>query len=84
MTATPGPHNARFPPGNAKLCPATVIEMRRRYVPRDRRHGANALAREFGLQKDAVQKAIWGVTWKWVPMPGEVSTGETNTRRQRY
>lgn len=52
--------------GRAKLTTSQVIEMIQRYIPRSRKHGAKAMAKEFGVYELTVVYAIKGVTWKHV------------------
>jgi len=49
---------------NAKVSPEIAAEIRRRFVPYDRKNGSAALAREFGLAQGPVHCIIRGVTWK--------------------
>lgn len=46
-----------------KLSGELVDEIRRRYVPRCKNNGARAMAREFSLHHDTVEKVIRGQLW---------------------
>jgi transposase-like protein len=50
----------------SKLTEQIVREARLRYAPRDKRNGAAALAREFGVTTNNMAKALSGETWKHV------------------
>lgn len=49
---------------NAKLTPEIAAEMRRRFIPYDRRNGSSALAREFGVHQATAHVLLQGKTWK--------------------
>ncbi len=51
----------------SKLTSDQVLEIRRRHIPRDPRHGLNALGREFGLATKSVQAIVQRRTWKHLP-----------------
>lgn len=57
-TAIHGENNA-----HAKLTNADVAEIRRRHIPGCRTNGARALAREFGVASQTVDKLLRGETW---------------------
>lgn len=50
----------------AKLDEVTVRAIRAEYIPRDRQHGARAIARRLGVTQTIVSDAIRGVSWKEV------------------
>lgn len=52
--------------GGVKLTEDDVRAVRRRYIPRHRQHGRNAMAREYGVRGETIAKAIWGLTWRQV------------------
>ncbi len=47
----------------AKLSIETVREMRRRYIPRDKKNSTYSLAREFGVSQPVAWYAIKSKTW---------------------
>lgn len=47
-----------------KLTEAALRDVRARYIPRHPEHGARAMAREYGVHRETVQKAVWGITWR--------------------
>lgn len=49
--------------GLAKLTPELVKIIRKRYVPYDRKNGASALAREFGVTQPTIWSALIRRTW---------------------
>lgn len=52
--------------GSSKLTEATVLELRKRYIPRDAKHGTRAMAREFGVSQMTISKAIRATKWAHV------------------
>ena len=48
---------------SVKLTEAQVIEIRQRYVPRHYLHGAQALAREFGVTPSPIRRIVNGHGW---------------------
>ena len=53
-----GEHNAK-----AKLTSAQVQEIRRRFIPYDRQHGARPLAREFGVSSPSISAIVKREAW---------------------
>jgi len=49
---------------NAKLTPEIAKEIRERFIPYDKKNGASALAREFGVAQGTVYYLLKGWTWK--------------------
>ena len=56
-----GVHN-----GRAKLSEAQVRQARRRYRPKSKTDGAEAMAREFGVCAAIMRMAIHGQTWRHI------------------
>lgn len=50
----------------AKLTNEQVNEIRARYVPRDRKNGARALGREYGVCHQAISNIINEKSWRSV------------------
>jgi hypothetical protein len=63
-----GPHNAArgMRQGSAKITDDTVLEIRRRYIHHDRRNGASAMARRYGISKSSVFNILTKRTWRHV------------------
>ena len=53
-----------FAHASAKLSPQIAAEIRRRFKPRSKTDGRNALAREFGVTPAAIWFVVNGITWK--------------------
>jgi hypothetical protein len=62
--------------GRAKLSDEAVREVRRRYKPRSRKDGTEALAREFGVCSGTILSAVRGSSWFHVPdhLPNDVES----------
>lgn len=46
------------------LSPESVEFIRRNYIPRDKKFGARAMAKKFGVYHSAITKVIHNITWK--------------------
>lgn len=51
---------------NSKLTDDSVRYIRNNYIPRDRKFGARALGREFGVDKVTILGVVEGITWKHI------------------
>lgn len=50
----------------AKLTDEQVREIRKRHVPRSRKHGAKALSRQYGVSHFAIHRIVTGKGWTHV------------------
>ena len=62
----------RFNPRYGELNPRAYLteeivkECRKRYVPRDRRNGVQAMARELGVNMETLRDAVIGRSWRHI------------------
>ncbi|MGA8668222.1 MAG: hypothetical protein WB679_00010, partial [Terracidiphilus sp.] len=59
-----GAKGTDFP--QSKLTPKTVLEIRSRYIFRQKGSGISSLAKEYGVNTKTVFRVIKGITWKHI------------------